>query len=336
MTNFNSVGDLARSHQLRLSQSAMKSKLAELSGEVTSGIKSDIPAALGGDMVRISQVESRLGMLSVLGQNLAQAETFLSGLQTSLTSMHTLVSGTIPTLLSDSLLSSDTALQVQLKKGPEDLRSVLQMLNQSVAGRHIFSGSGSTGLAVVQYDTLMAQVGTAVSGLTDPDQIVAGIDAYFDAAPGSGGFADLGYLGGAAASDIPIGPGQKVSVGITANSAELSEMLKGLAILAYAAENPQLGTSVARKLTKDAASRLATGELDLISAQGSIGMQEERLARVRVANQAEVSALTIARNGMISADPFESASALEELATNVEALYALTARLSKLNLTDYL
>ena len=42
------------------------------------------------------------------------------------------------------------------------------------------------------------------------------------------------------------------------------------------------------------------------------------------------------RRGIVAADPFETANALEAAKTQLETLYALTARLSRLNLADYL
>lgn len=58
MTSFNSVGDQSRSYQLRLSQHLLKSKLDRLTKEVATGLKTDIPLALNGDLARISHVDS--------------------------------------------------------------------------------------------------------------------------------------------------------------------------------------------------------------------------------------------------------------------------------------
>ena len=57
MTGFNSISDLARSYQLRVSQSSLKAKLATLTEENTTGVKADIPRALNGDLQAITQIE---------------------------------------------------------------------------------------------------------------------------------------------------------------------------------------------------------------------------------------------------------------------------------------
>ena len=55
-----------------------------------------------------------------------------------------------------------------------------------------------------------------------------------------------------------------------------------------------------------------------------------------IRNAAEASALQIARNGLVAADPYDTATAIQAVQTQIETLYTLTARLSRLSLTDYL
>ena len=53
-------------------------------------------------------------------------------------------------------------------------------------------------------------------------------------------------------------------------------------------------------------------------------------------NGAQQTALSLARSNLVAADPYETASALTQTEGNLQTLYALTARLSRLSLTDYL
>lgn len=118
MTRFNSVSDLARSYQLRLSQSALKSKLDTLSQESATGVKADIPLSLGGDLGRVSQLESQLTMLSTYKNNLAEAGSLFDSMQTAVESIQSMASTTGTYLVSDALTSSDNTLQVHLRKAP--------------------------------------------------------------------------------------------------------------------------------------------------------------------------------------------------------------------------
>ena len=67
-----------------------------------------------------------------------------------------------------------------------------------------------------------------------------------------------------------------------------------------------------------------------------IGLQEAATTKTQAQNTAESSALSIARSTLISADPYETATALQETEASIQNLYTLTARLSRLKLTDYL
>ena len=49
-----------------------------------------------------------------------------------------------------------------------------------------------------------------------------------------------------------------------------------------------------------------------------------------------ISTLQVSRNDIRSADPYQTATALTEVQTQIETLFAVTARLSRLNLVDYL
>ena len=51
---------------------------------------------------------------------------------------------------------------------------------------------------------------------------------------------------------------------------------------------------------------------------------------------AERTSYEIARTGLLEADPYETASRLEDVQFQLEALYAVTARMARLSLTSYL
>ena len=337
MTRFNSVSDIARSYQLRLSQSALKSKLDTLSKESTTGIKADIPLALGGDLGRISQIESQLSKLSAYKSNLAEADALFDGMQNAVGQIQTMASASGTYLVSDTLTSSDNALQAHLRKAPDALRTALAALNSSIAGRSAFAGSTSNQPAVVSYDAMMAQITAAVNGATDAATITAAIDGYFDDAPGGGGFADIGYLGDDQGDvSVQISSSRATSSDLTAASPEFKMALKGFALAAYAADATNLDAQTVRSLSQAAGRRLVDGEGPLSAAMSKIGIQQEAISKTQTANTAETSTLTIARNALIEADPYETVTALKEIEANIETLYALTSRLSKLSLVGYL
>lgn len=338
MTSFNSIGDLSRTFQLRLGQSTLKSKLDSLTQEMMTGVKSDIPAALGGDLSRISHIETRLKMLDSYQLNVSEAGIQFSGMQTVLEGIQTTVDDLGPQLLSEVSSSGDNDLRARLGDIALSFRSMVDSLNTSIAGRHAFSGSRTQTAPLGDFDAMMAELGTTVAGATSASAIAARIDSWFDTPAGGGGFADTIYQGeDTGTTELAVSPDRRVSMGFTANSAELRDTLKGMAIMAYAAENDAtIDATSLRELFTEAGSRLVKGSVGLIRARADLGQRQAVVAQAQTRNSAETTTLSVARTNLINADPYETATALEETEASIQSLYALTARLSRLNLTDYL
>jgi len=74
----------------------------------------------------------------------------------------------------------------------------------------------------------------------------------------------------------------------------------------------------------------------LTALQARLGVAQERISSAEIRNAAESSALQIARSDLLAIDPYDTATALQATQTQLETLYSITARLTRLNLTDYL
>ena len=81
-----------------------------------------------------------------------------------------------------------------------------------------------------------------------------------------------------------------------------------------------------------------TRALALPAASGSarLGRAEAQIEIASARNSAESTALQIARTGMLAADPYETATKLQETQTQLEMIYSITARMTRLSLVDYL
>lgn len=338
MTSFNSIGDLSRSFQLRQGQSSLKARLDRLTQETMTGIKSDIPKALGGDLSQISYFETRLTMLSTFQLNVSDAQAQFQGMQTALESVQKTVDDLGPRVMTQAGVAGENDLRAQLSGIRNSFSSMMDNLNTSVAGRYLFSGSRTDTAPIGSFDTMMTALGGAVAGATTAADIAARIDAWFDAPAGGGGFLDTTFQGDdSGLTQVSVAPDRTVSMGLTANSPALRDTLKGMAVMAYAAD---AGTTVdaptLRDLFTEAGSRLNRGSLGLISARADLGQRQSTVTLAQTRNAAEITTLTVARNNLISADPYETATALEETENSIKTLYALTVRLSRLSLTDYM
>ena len=67
-----------------------------------------------------------------------------------------------------------------------------------------------------------------------------------------------------------------------------------------------------------------------------IGLNQQLVERAQSETSAVEATLTSARNQIRQADPYQTAAAITEAQSQLQTLYAVTARLSKLRLVDFL
>ena len=96
------------------------------------------------------------------------------------------------------------------------------------------------------------------------------------------------------------------------------------------------GSADAEMVMQNATSELLEGATQITYLRGELGQTEEAIEIAEARANAQLSALKINRSDLLSADPFETATALEDATTRLESLYTITARLSRLSLTDFL
>ena len=105
---------------------------------------------------------------------------------------------------------------------------------------------------------------------------------------------------------------------------------------AAATDGAPQGQAKRAEILSAAGTRLARGNDAVILLRASVGVAQGAVEAAGNRNGAEKTALSIARTGLLSADPFETATALREVEGRMESLYAVVARLSRLSLADYL
>jgi flagellar hook-associated protein 3 FlgL len=124
---------------------------------------------------------------------------------------------------------------------------------------------------------------------------------------------------------------------VTAADPDLRDVLTGYALAALVAEGTLAAAPEERAaLVREAGIRIMSGDAALARAGARIGGAEAALEDAEAARAAERTALEQARDALKGADPYRTATALTAAQTQLETLYALTARLSGLSLAEYL
>lgn len=326
-----SIGDLAQTHFLRRHTAATKSDLDRLTAEAASGKPADPAAHLRGDFTAVTAIDSTLTRLRAFASVTTDLSLRAEAQQRALTNIDTAATGAGAALVT---AASGTRQGTAAAGGQarQALDVTLAALNQRLGDRALFAGADSGGPAILGASAMMDAVQASLAGATDATAVRQAVDAWF-AAPN--GFA-AAYLGAGAPPPLTIAPGESAGLDITATDPALRETIKAL-VLGSLLADPGFGTPATRAtLAQKAGESLAGMATDRATLAGRLGSTQKRLDEAATRNSAEASALNMARNDLLSVDPYDTATRLQETETRLELIYTLTARLSRLSLLDRL
>lgn len=334
--SFATYGDLASTFQTRHLNARMKQDLSRLGMELATGRKSDVTSATSGDYGPIAGIEHSLKLLTAHKQATNEAATLTATAQLVLGNIQEQTQDVSSGLIGAISSHNTTLIGVTAVDAREKFASIISSLNTNVGGRSLFAGAATDGQALADTDTIISALLSAASGQTTASGVAMQIDAWFDDV--GGGFETTGYIGADAdMGPIQLGNGETVSLSTKADSTEIRDLLSALAKSVVISEGVLSGDATAQRELSALASSELLGAIDgLTMTRARVGAVEARIENATVQNAAERAALELARNELTAVDPYETATALEALYGQMESLYTVTARLSKLSFTDYM
>lgn len=330
-----SIGDMAQNLMTRTRVAALKSTMIALTEELATGQASDVAARLGGDYSYLSDIDHNLSRLGGYGIASTEAALFSKAAQLGLERMQD-VAGTLG---ADLLTINPTAIEAVRLHTSEQARigldTIVAALNGSAGGRSLFAGTATDTSPMGSTDTLITALKSEVSGLVTSSDVLLAIDAWF-ADPA--GFKATMYSG----SDQPLAPiqiglNQQVNLPLRADDPSFRSVLRNAAV-AVLATDPDLGLDVAAQnhLLQVAGQGLLNDDQGLIGLRANLGFAQAQIEEASSRNGAARTGFEFARNELLQIDPFETATRLEEVQFQLESLYAVTVRSSRLTLLSFL
>jgi len=333
--NTNALGDLAQGYALRSRSAAMKQDMQRLSLELSTGQTADVRASLAGNYSFLTDVNTKLGTMESYEVATSEATIFTAQMQTALENFSGRVSDLSGMLMSAGTSISGAPTGEITREAAAMLDSMVTTLNGSVAGRSMFSGIASDRPALIGSDALIDNLRTAIAGTFTPSDMATAAEAWFN---DPAGFAATSYLGSAEQmSPFKLSAEDTLSVGILGSDMAFRDNLRAAA-LASLAGDPAFGLSKTeqRELFKLTGQTALVGQDEITGLQARVGFAESRIETIAARNAGQVSSLTIARNTLLEADPFATATQLEEVQFQLQSLYSVTVRMSQLSLVNYL
>jgi flagellar hook-associated protein 3 FlgL len=330
------IGDLSQHLVSVRHTSQLKERLNTLTQEVSTGRVADLAAHLGGDQQRYLDTGRQLDLLTARGRSLDETANMLSVVQSALGAVQDAGAAAGETLLTVSAQSGPTHRATAAIEARTAFEGMVSAVNTRRAEHAVLAGAESDKTPLPPASDMLDDIRAAASGATDADGVIAAVDAWFDTP--EGGFMTTAY-GGSTTTNLsrPIVDGETLEITARADHPAVRGALKAAALGAIA-EDPGLSLpdSARADLLRHAGEALVGGTGAIVQLRATVGSAEARVEDAAARLSARGTALEIARNDMSVADPYETATKLQNVQLQLETHYTLTARLSRLSLTEYL
>lgn len=332
---FTSIGDLAQSMSMRRHNADLRANFQKLTQEIATGQKSDVGAAVQGGFRPLAGLEASITRLSGYAQASQQAVLLTDGLQAVLEQVNAQSSQIAPRLLSGANSGNTELLTASSQSAVVAIESVVSSLNTQIAGRTLLSGNAIDTPPLSPASEIIGAAKLAIAGLATTTDIEAALTTFFE----TGGAFETDHFHGSATPASPLAIGEEVFVQepMTALNDDIKATLKGLIMASLVADGSNnLATSERASLAATAAETLIEANTGLIKEQGRVGANQAALDERLTQISAETHAVEMARSAIVAIDPYEAATELQNIESSLELLYTMTARLSRLNLSDFL
>lgn len=329
-----SFGDRAQSLLLRQHSASTKAEITRLTEEVTTGLTSEAAAHLSGDLGQIDALDGALARLKAFGAATSELQLYAGAMQSGLTVIADLSERAGAALLPARASASAAQVDAAAQTAAAGFETLVATLNTRLGDRSLFAGTATSATALSGASAILTTLEGVVAGAATTDEIAARVSDWFD---DPAGFAATAYQGGPPPAEVPVAEGERLGLGVTAADPALRAAMKGLALGALLDRGLLTGQPEARQsLAGLAGEGLLAAQDGLTGLASGLGATEARIDQAASRNSAESAALEIGRTGLLGLDPYETASRLQNAEKQMDLLYALTSRLSRLSLVEYL
>ncbi len=334
--NVTSFGDMAQYLLLRNRSVELNKTLDTLTQEMSTGIASNLPDRLGGDLGFVADLERSIARMDSYQVAAQEAALFSATAQSYVERINDNALNLGADILSLTSTANATTAQELSTQSMTFLRETISNLNGQLSGRSLFAGTDTGSTPLESADTLMAALVAEVGALTDVDDIAAAVQNWFD---DPAGFDAIMYNGATSSmSAVRIGANEEVNFALRADDDRFKQAMMSFALGALASPDylGHLSSVEAVDLIERAGTELMTAQTQLTDIQSDLGFVEARIEETRTRNTAALTTMSTTLNDLILADPAETASRIEEVQFQLEALYSITVRSSQLNLLNYM
>jgi len=330
-----SYGDMAHHLFLRNRSVDLKNNISTLTQELSTGKTSQLTQKLGGDLTYLSDVERSLSRLKSFQVANREASLFASSAQENITLLHDNAAKLTSDIFAVTTSPNDDTSRQISNQARGYLTEAIRGLNGEIAGRSLFGGKDTETKPLESFATPLTNLVTEVAGLTTATDIVQAVEDWFN---DPAGFDAVMYNGSPDRMDpVKVGPNEEVTVSLLATDPAFKQTLMSLSISSLVNEPAlTLDTNLKFELLRSTGIELRESTDQLVQMQSDLGFIEGRIEQTSARNAAAETSLSLVFNELVQADPYETATRLEEAQFQLESLFTVTARTSQLSLMRFL
>lgn len=326
----NALSDLARFHLMRNNIQNTKQDIGRLTQEMTTGQAADIQSAKPNKLRALIGFDHKIASNKAFQTVIQDGQHYLDQIE----HVSEKLSNTTQSLFDQTalMLSSTDSSQLSLmgQSAKEAIEDMIGTLNHSVAGHFVMAGADSATRPVMSLEDMMMEISSQLTATMTADEVQTTVDDWFQ----SQGFLLSDTTQG---RNFTMGEGVELSVPSAASDRGFAQAL-GAAFKFVLANDETIGLSQETRvaLAQDGALDLQTAQNDITHFRGRQGVLQERLEDQKNHLLGETAAYEIMRNEITEVDQYDAAVRLQSAQDQLDMLFTLTARMSRLSLTEHL
>lgn len=344
------VSTQAIANATRLSLVKLQSELARGSQELSSGRHADVGLAIGARAGRSVELRTELARIGTILDTNGLVASRLDTVQAGLGNVRGSAEEFFGTLI--ALRDNPASLGVATQQASVNLRALIGTLNVNLAGQYLFAGINTDVAPLMDYHADGAPGRAAAQGAfaahfgfapTDPAAAAltrADIESFAETT-----FAALfddpswGALF-STASDRPIesriSTNETLASSVSANERAVRDLFMAYAFLGDVVQGSALPADAVQASIERAISLVGDALPQISALQARIGVVQNRVADASERMTIQRDILTRQITGLENVDPFETATRVNALMSQIEVSYSVTARIRAMSLIRYL
>ncbi|MGI3170970.1 flagellin [Pseudooceanicola sp. C21-150M6] len=337
----------------------MTNLLAEAEKEMSTGRHADMFKSLGSQAVQALSVRASYDRIEAQQDANALLESRLELMASTLGDMREQAEEVMTLALANLDYSSSPTVEFMQQSAKAAYDAIASLLNTKYNGSSLYGGIDTDKIAMNTYDgtdgdtglspddVMQAIIGGGLTDATDAAAKIAEIQAAFDGSASDANWNyEASFYNGTPAEDglgnanprmsAQIEEGVRLDYAVQANDSGFRDLMRGLAMLASVDVGAIADPDAYNAWMKEASSALKNGVDAVLASESSTGMMQQTLDRTQERLDYKITILTDQISSLEGVDAYEAATRLTSVETQLQASYAVTARLQSLSFLNFM